>query len=101
MAHLIAIPLTARVLECDNVIKRGGYATIRRVCIEGAHGIEQHWEFAAKLSNQWQSRPDLAKLEHQNESMAVRIPHLGVIRFVAIHANKYKGYVYWWNGGTL
>ena len=29
------------------------------------------------------------------------IPHPGVIRFVAIHPNKYEGYAYWWNGGTL
>lgn len=101
MAHLIAIPSTAMVIDVDNVKRRGGYATIRKVRIEGARGIEAFWEFAAKLSNQWQERPDLAKLEHQNESLAVRIPHPGVIRFVAIHADKYEGYAYWWNGGTL
>ena len=84
MAHLIAIPPTARVFQCDNLVKRGGYATIHKVCIKGASGSEQHWELAAKLSNNWQGRPDLAKIEHQNESMAVTIPHSGVIRFVAI-----------------
>ena len=94
MAHLIAIPPTARVFQCDDVVKRGGYATIRKVCIERAAGIERHWELAAKLSNNWQRRPDLAKIEHQNESMAVTIPHPGVIRFVAIHPNKYEGYAY-------
>ena len=101
MAYLIAIPPTARVINIDNVARKGGYATICRVRIEGAPGILPFWEFAAKLSNQWQERPDLAKVEHQNESMAVRIPHPGVIRFVAIHADKYEGYTYWWNGGTL
>ena len=101
MAHLIAIPPTARVFQCDNVVKRGGYATIRKVCNEGAPGIERHWELAAKLSNNWQCRPDLAKIEHQNESMAVTIPHPSIIRFVAIHPNKYEGYANWWNGGTL
>ena len=42
MAHLIAIPPTAWVFQCDNVVKRGGYATIRKVRIEGAAGIERH-----------------------------------------------------------
>ena len=101
MAHLIALPATARVVNVDNVARRGGYATISRVRIEGAPGIEPFWEFAAKLSNQWQTRPDLAIVEHQNESLAVRIPHPGVIRFVAIHAEKHEGYAYWWNGGTI
>ena len=81
MAHLIAIPPTALVFQCDDIVKRGRYATIRKVRIEGAPGIEQHWELAAKLSNNWQRRPDLAKIEHQNESMAVTIPHPDVIRF--------------------
>lgn len=100
-AHLIAIPPTARVVPVDNVMRKGGYATIRKVRIEGAPGIEPFWEFAAKLSNQSETRPDLAKLEHQNESMAVRIPHPGVIRYVAIHPDQYEGYAYWWNGGTI
>ena len=101
MGQLIAIPVTARVIDVDNAARRGGYATIRKVRIEGAPGIEPYWEFAAKLSNQWQSRPDLAKMEHQNESMVVRIPHPGIIRFAAIHAEKYEGYAYWWNGRTI
>jgi serine/threonine protein kinase len=33
--------------------------------------------------------------------MAVTIPHAGVIRFSAIHAERYEGYAFWWNGGTL
>jgi hypothetical protein len=40
-------------------------------------------------------------MEHQNELMAVTIPHASVIRFAAIHAERYKGYAFWWNGGTL
>ena len=40
-------------------------------------------------------------MEHQNESMAMTIPHAGVKRFAAIHAEKYKGYVFWWNGRIL
>jgi hypothetical protein len=100
-SHLIALPSTARVIRVDSVTKKGGYATIRKVRIEGVTGIENFWEFAAKRSNQWQSRPDLAKVEHQNESMAVTIGHPGVIRFFAIHATKYEGYAFWWNGGTI
>ena len=42
MAHLIAIPPTARVFQCDDVVKRGGYAIIRKVRIEGAPEIERH-----------------------------------------------------------
>ena len=100
-SHLIALPSTAIVTEVNNVVKRGGFATIRKVRIEGGPGIERFWEFAAKRSNQWQRRPDLARLEHQNESMAVAISHPGVIKFVAIHSSKYEGYAFWWNGGTL
>jgi serine/threonine protein kinase len=33
--------------------------------------------------------------------MAVTIPHAGIIRFAAIHAERYEGYAFWWNGGTL
>jgi hypothetical protein len=33
--------------------------------------------------------------------MVVTIPHPGVIKFVAIHAEIYEGYAYWWDGGTL
>ena len=99
--HLIALPETARVIQQDDRIMRGGYATIRRVRIEGCPGIAASWEFAAKKSNHHRTQPQLAKMEHQNESMAVRIPHSGVIRFVAVHATTNEGYSYWWNGGTL
>jgi hypothetical protein len=99
--HLIALPDTARVISVDDKTMRGGYATIRKVRIEGCPGILPHWEFAAKKSIHYRTRPELAKLEHQNESMAVRIPHAGVIRFAAVHATTYEGYAYWWNGGTL
>jgi hypothetical protein len=40
-------------------------------------------------------------MEHQNESMAVTILHACVIRFAVIHAERYEGYAFWWNGGTL
>jgi hypothetical protein len=40
-------------------------------------------------------------MEHQNESMAVTIPHPSVVKFAAIHDEIYEGYAYWWNGGTL
>lgn len=92
---MIVIPPTARVVAVDNVVRRGGYATIKKVRLEGVSDIIPYWEFAAKLSLNHQTRPDLAKLEHQNESLAVRIPHAGVIRFVAIHPIKYEGYAYW------
>jgi hypothetical protein len=96
-----ALPATANVIEVEHTSLKGAYATVKRVRIEGAPGFELHWEFAAKLSKQWKTRPDLARLEHQNETMAVRIDHPGVVRYVAIHPSKYEGYAYWWNGGTL
>jgi hypothetical protein len=99
--HLIALLDTAKVLALDNYHRRGGYATIRKVCIVGTPGIVEFWEFEVKLSNQSQTWPNLAKMELQNELMAIRIPHGGIIRYVAIHAQKYEGYAYWWNGGTL
>jgi hypothetical protein len=37
-------------------------------------------------------------MEHQNKSMAVTIPHPGVIKFVAIHIEIYEGFAYWWDG---
>ena len=40
-------------------------------------------------------------MEHQNELMAVTILHASVIQFAAIHVEKYEGYAFWWNGGTL
>jgi serine/threonine protein kinase len=99
--HLVALTPTAKVIPMDNIYRQGGYATIRRVCLEGVPELKTWWEFAAKQSNQIDKRNDLAKMEHQNESMAVTIPHAGVIRFAAIHAERYEGYVFKWNGGTL
>jgi len=40
-------------------------------------------------------------MEHQNETMAMRIPHAEIICFVAIHATEYKDYLYCWNARTL
>jgi hypothetical protein len=83
--YLIALPDMARMIAVDNCSTRGGYATINKVPIEGALGIEPFWEFSVKISNQNLTRSYLAKLEHQYESMAVTIPHVGVIQYVAIH----------------
>ena len=55
--HLIALPDTARVIPQDGLIMRGGYATIRRVRIEGCSGISPSWEFAAKISNHHATQP--------------------------------------------
>jgi hypothetical protein len=101
MRHLVALPSTARVIPVDDIRRRGGYVTIRRVRLEGVPEFQSWWEFVAKQSNQIDRRPDLAKMEHQNKSMAVTIPHPGVIKFAVIHAEIYEGYAYWWNGGTL
>ena len=49
--HLIALPEIANVIELERRTLRGGYATIKRVRIERAPGIERHWEFAAKFSH--------------------------------------------------
>jgi hypothetical protein len=74
----------ARVLALDICHTIGRYATIRKVCVEGALAIQAFWKFAPKLSNQSWARPNLVKLEHQNESIVVTIPHASVIRYVAI-----------------
>jgi hypothetical protein len=50
--HLIALPDMARIIALDNHHRRGGYATIRKVRIEGALRIEAFWEFATKMFNQ-------------------------------------------------
>ena len=99
--HLIPLPETAEVIRIDNKVIKGGYATIRRVKIRGCPGIPEYWEFAAKLSNMHATQPHLAKIEHQNESMAVRIGHDGVIHFIAVHARRNEGYAFWWNGRSL
>jgi hypothetical protein len=99
--HLVALPPTAKVIAVENIRRQGGYATIWRVRLEGVPEFKPWWEFATKQSNQIDKRNDLAKMEHQNELMAVMIPHAGVIRFAAIHAERYEGYALWWNGGTL
>ena len=87
--HLVALPPTAIVILVDNIHRQGGYATIRRVRLEGVPKFKLWWEFVAKKSNQINKRNDLAKMEHQNESMAVTILHVGVIRFAAIHTERY------------
>jgi serine/threonine protein kinase len=99
--HLVALPPTAEVIPMDNIRRQGGYATIWRVRLEEVLEFKLWWEFATKQSNQIDKRNDLAKMEHQNESMALTILHDGVIRFAAIHAERYEGYAFWWNGGIL
>jgi hypothetical protein len=88
--HLVALPPTAKINPMDNIRRQGGYATIRKVRLEGVLEFKPWWEFAAKQSNQIDKRNDLAKMEHQNESMAVTIPHAGVIRGICV-------LVEWWN----
>jgi len=80
---------------------KGRYTTIKRVQIEGCIEIIASWEFATKIYHQEGKEPKLVQLEHQIESMAMRIQYFGVIRFVAIHATKNEGYSYWWNSETL
>jgi hypothetical protein len=88
--HLVALPPTAKINPMDNIRRQGGYATIRKVRLEGVLEFKPWWEFAAKQSNQIDKRNDLAKMEYQNESMAVTIPHAGVIRGICV-------LVEWWN----
>jgi hypothetical protein len=64
MRHLVALPSTARVIPVDDIRRRGGYATIRRVCLEEVLEFQSWWEFVAKQSNQIDRQPDLAKMEH-------------------------------------
>ena len=99
--HFISLPDTVRVICSEDKVMRGGYAEIRRVRIEGCPQIPSFWEFAAKRSLNHRTNPELARLEHFNEVMAMRIPHPGVIRFVAVHGTANEGYSYWWNGGTM
>ena len=101
LTQLDGISETSQVIQVDDTKRKGRYGTITKVRLEGVPGIEPYWEFAAKTSNRELTRPDLAKLEHMNESMAVRIRHPSVIRFEAIHLVKYQGYAYWWNGGSI
>lgn len=99
--YLIPLSEMVEVIPCDNDVKRGGYATIRRVTIWGCLDIPEYWEFAAKRSLVHATQPAQAKMEYQNETMAVRIRHAGVITFNAVHAMKNEGYAFWWNGGIL
>ncbi len=89
---LVVLPKIAMVIAQDNKVMRGGYATIQRVRIEGCAQIHPSWEFVAKTSLQEGRRPKLAKLEHNTESMAVKILHDGVIYFFVVHARKNEGY---------
>ena len=98
--HLVVLPPTAKVIPMDNR-RQSGYVTIWRVCLEGMSEFTTWWEFATKQSNQIDKRNDLAKMEHQNELMAVTIPHVGVIQFAVIYAERYEGYAFWWNGRIL
>jgi hypothetical protein len=51
MRHLVALPSIARVIPVDNIRRRGGYATIRRVRLEEVPKFQSWWEFGAKQSN--------------------------------------------------
>ncbi|KAG0571933.1 hypothetical protein KC19_VG055000 [Ceratodon purpureus] len=99
--HLTILADFAIFYYLDKEVQRGGYATIRRVRFEGNPEIPPYWEFAEKRPLNWSMRPDLARVDHNNESLAIRIPHPGVIRFMAIHQLEHVGFMFWWNGGTL
>ena len=89
------------VRPLDDKVLRGGYATIQRVCIEGGLNISAVWEFAAKRPFNHEIRLDLARVDHKNKSLALRIAYSGVICFVAIHHKDHEGYMHWWIGVTL
>ena len=77
--YFIPLADTVRVISQDDKVMRGGYGTIMRVRIEGCSQILPHWEFAAKQSLNYRKNPEIAKMEHFNEAMAMRIAHPGVI----------------------
>jgi len=98
---MVPIDGTAIIVQVDKSVHKGGHGSITRVRFLNVPVFPPYMEFACKVSNQIEKRPALAKLEHLVECMALRIKHLGIIRFVATHTLLYKGFAYWWNGGTI
>lgn len=69
--------------------------------IEGDPAIGEDHIFAAKWSLHDKYNPSLAKLDHQNESMAVLTAIYEAMTFVAMHSSKKKYYSWWWNIETM
>jgi hypothetical protein len=99
--QLVPIDGDSEVVRVDDSEDRGGHGIITRVRFLNTPAFPEHWEFACKTSTLTATRPEVAKLEHLVECAALRIKHPGIIRFVATDTKLYKGYAYWWNGGTI
>ena len=73
---LIVLYDTATVWPLDDKVLRGGYATIWRVRIEQVHKISSVWEFVAERPLNFDIWSDLARVDHKNKALAVKIPIL-------------------------
>lgn len=92
------ISTNAQVQQLD-APKQGGYGTIRRVRIVGDQFIPPSWELAGKTPRE--TNAELAKVQHNNEALAVKFHHFGIIKYFALHPRRNEGYTHWWNGGTI
>jgi hypothetical protein len=99
--QLVPIDGDSGVVRVDDSEHRGGHGIITKVRFLNNPAFPAYWEFACKTSTLIVTRPEVAKLEHLVECMALRIKVNGIIRFVATDTKLYKGYAYWWNGGTI
>ena len=96
--HLIYLAATAQVSYTLAEFK-GGYGVVRKCHIRGDPNFPPRWELASKRPTKGNEVNKKAQFEA--EALALRFPHKGCIKWIAVHFTRNEGFTLWWNGGTI
>ena len=77
----------------------GGYGVVRKCYIQNDPSFSHHMMLASKVAHQTPASQRTALFNA--EALAVRSPHRGCIKWIAVHHSKEEGFTHWWNGGTI
>ena len=77
----------------------GGYGVVRKCHIQNDPSFPRLMMLASKTAHQMPTSQKTALFNA--EALAVRSPHRGCIKWVAVHHTREEGFTLWWNGGTI
>lgn len=79
--------------------RRGAFGVVRKCFVSGDERIPGHWALASKRPHENTSA--IKVREFEAEALAIRFPHRGCVKWLAVHNERSEGFTLWWNGGTL
>ena len=78
---------------------RGGFGDVTRCHIKNDPSFPEHMMLASKVARNMPKAQKTALFN--SEALAVRSPHRGCIKWIAVHHTNEEGFTEWWNGGTI